>query len=91
MDPLKEKLANQDGEKSSNSPSILIAHPIPRGATVVATPALSPPQRPNGTSLTIHVDAQYELFNHACAKAGIGSELQKNSEGIILCVKKLRP
>ena len=64
---------NLDEVASSKSTPILIAHPIPRGSTVVATPALSPPQWPNGTSLTIHVDAQYELFNRACAAAGIGS------------------
>ena len=58
----------------------MIAHPIPRGSTVVATPALSPPQWPNGTSLTIHVDAQYELFNRACAAAGIGANSNKNGK-----------
>ena len=58
----------------------MIAHPIPRGSTVVATPALSPPQWPNGTSLTIHVDAQYELFNRACAAAGIGTNSNKNGK-----------
>ena len=65
-------------EATSPSSPILIAHPIPRGSTVVATPALSPPQWPNGTSLTIHVDAQYELFNRACAAAGIGANGNKN-------------
>jgi hypothetical protein len=64
---------NADDVSASTSTPILIAHPIPRGSTVVATPALSPPQWPNGTSLTIHVDAKYELFNRACAAAGIGS------------------
>ena len=58
----------------------MIAHPIPRGSTVVATPALSPPHWPNGTSLTIHVDAQYELFNRACAAAGIGVNSNKNGK-----------
>lgn len=61
---------------------MLIAHPIPRGSTVVATPALSPPQWPTGTNITIHVDSQYELFNRACATPGIGSAQTQNLEGI---------
>ena len=68
--PSKEQIGNDNGENSS---PILIAHPIPRGSTVVATPALSPPQWPTGTNLTIHVDAQYQIFNQACAAAGISS------------------
>ena len=71
-------------ETTSPSSPILIAHPIPRGSTVVATPALSPPQWPNGTSLTIHVDAQYELFNRACAAAGIGTNGNKNGKNFQL-------
>ena len=61
---------------------MLIAHPIPRGSTVVATPALSPPQWPTGTNITIHVDSQYELFNRACATPGIGSAQTQDLEGI---------
>ena len=67
----------------------MIAHPIPRGSTVVATPALSPPQWPNGTSLTIHVDAQYELFNRACAAAGIGANSNKNGKKDIIIIKNI--
>ena len=67
----------------------MIAHPIPRGSTVVATPALSPPQWPNGTSLTIHVDAQYELFNRACAAAGIGANSNKNGKKYIIIMNIL--
>ena len=78
----KEHFRNESGEIISNASPILIAHPIPRGSTVVATPALSPPQWPNGTNLTIHVDAQYQLFNRACAAAGIGSTNQEVTEGI---------
>ena len=63
---------------------MLIAHPIPRGSTVVATPALSPPQWPTGTNITIHVDSQYELFNRACATPGIGSAPTQDLEGIII-------
>ena len=63
---------------------MLIAHPIPRGSTVVATPALSPPQWPAGTNITIHVDSQYELFNRACATPGIGSAQPQDIEGIII-------
>ena len=75
----KDKTGNDKTEETTSPSSpILIAHPIPRGSTVVATPALSPPQWPNGTSLTIHVDAQYELFNRACAAAGIGANSNKN-------------
>ena len=63
---------------------MLIAHPIPRGSTVVATPALSPPQWPTGTNITIHVDSQYELFNRACATAGVGSAQTQDLEGTII-------
>ena len=68
---------------------MLIAHPIPRGSTVVATPALSPPQWPAGTNITIHVDSQYELFNRACATPGIGSAQTQDLEGINIGSLKL--
>ena len=68
---------------------MLIAHPIPRGSTVVATPALSPPQWPTGTNITIHVDSQYELFNRACATPGIGSAQTQDLEGINIGSLKL--
>ena len=80
--PSKEELLNDKGEVTSDSAPVLIAHPIPRGSTVVATPALSPPQWPNGTSLTIHVDSQYEMFNRACVAAGLGSAHDTNKDGM---------
>ena len=76
------KKKNSEGKSASNSSPMLIAHPIPRGSTVVATPALSPPQWPTGTNITIHVDSQYELFNRACATPGIGSAQTQDLEGI---------
>ena len=82
--PSKEQLLNEKGEVISDPAPVLVAHPIPRGSTVVATPALAPPQWPNGTSLTIHVDSQYELFNRACAAAGIGATNNMNNNG--LCI-----
>ena len=78
----KENLPNEKGEVTFDSTPVLIAHPIPRGSTVVATPALSQPQWPNGTSFRIQVDSKYEMFNRACVAAGIGSGHNSKSKGV---------
>ena len=36
---------------------MLTAHPVPRGATVLATPAITPPILPNGGEITIKLNA----------------------------------
>jgi len=44
-------------EENCEGGYVLTAHPVPRGATVLATPAITPPILPNGGEITIRLNA----------------------------------
>ena len=47
---------------------MLVAHPVPRGATVLATPAVTAPVLPNGGEITIRLRSEEEEAFEAAAE-----------------------
>ena len=58
---------------------VLVAHPVPRGATVLATPAVTAPVLPNGGEITIRLRGEEEEDDE-CGGGGRSSSAGTNPD-----------